>query len=158
MYGHEETSREMLIEEYQADIEKILRYLPWLVKKSGNDVRSFYEGEEGKKVMPIPVFDSTLLSFVKDIGNTKLISKNYPYVYTKYRIKDHSDQLRLMKNARIQEIDLIKAILSKYVLGGRTKASMWTEAVDERIFATALECLNELFFTNTPDGKRMLRF
>ncbi|MBO4901408.1 MAG: hypothetical protein J5518_01255 [Lachnospiraceae bacterium] len=148
MYGQEQNIREQILEQYSADVEKLLRYLPWLKKSTGDTVESFYEGDEETKgtLLKIPVFDSTLLSFVKDAEKTQFVTKNYPYVYTRNRIRSHEDERRLMRTARIQDIDLFKGIISKYVLEGKRRPAAWRDAVEEAVFTTALECLNELFF------------
>ena len=158
MYGHEDNVREQIVAEYRADVELLLRYLPWLSKKSGKDVSTMYTGDAEKPLIPIPVYDSTLLAFVKDCEKTKLIDRNYPYVYSRNNIKTHEDEIRLMESAKITDLKFIKGCLSKYVLGGRTKASLWAEGVDAGIFETALSCLNKLFFTNTKDGSKMIRY
>lgn len=158
MYGQEENTREMIIEEYQDEVAKLLRYLPWISKKSGADVSSMYTGDGDVKVIPIPVYDSTLLAFIKEAEKTKFMDRNYPYVYSRNHIVTHEDEIRMLKNAKITDIKLFKGILSKYVLGGRTKAALWSEGVESKVFFTALEQLNYLFFTNTADGKQMVRY
>lgn len=158
MYGQEENIREQIIEEYQGDAAKLLRYLPWLSKKQGNDVSSMYTGDGEMQVIPIPVFDSTLLAFVKEAEKTKFVDRNYPYVYSRNRIQTHEDEIKLLRNAKITDIKIIKGIFSKYILGGRTKASLWTEGVEARIFFEVLDTLNRLLFTNTADGKQMVRY
>ena len=45
MYGHEDNIREQIVEEYRGDVERLLRYLPWLSKKSGADVSTMYTGD-----------------------------------------------------------------------------------------------------------------
>ena len=158
MYGMEDNIREQIVEEYRDDVVVLLKYLPWLSKKSGKDVSSMYTGDAEKPLIPIPVFDSTLLAFIKDAEKTKFIDRNYPYVYSRNGIKTHEDEIRLLQNAKITELKFIKGILSKYVLGGRTKAALWSEGVDSGVFVTALESLNKLFFTNTKDGSKMIRY
>lgn len=158
MYGHEDNVREQIVEEYRGDVERLLRYLPWLSKKSGADVSTMYTGDGEKPLIPIPVFDSTLLAFVKEAEKTKFVDKNYPYVYSRNNIKTHEDEIRLMKSAKITDLKIIKGVLSKYILGGRTKAALWSEGVDAGIYVCALDCLNKLFFSNTKDGSKMLRY
>ncbi len=158
MYGQDENLREQLIAEYQTDAAKLLRYLPWMSKKTGADVSTMYTGDENNKVIPIPVFDSTLLAFMKEAEKTNLVDRNYPYVYSRNHIKTHEDEIRILKNAKITDIKIIKGIISKYVLGGKTKASLWTEGVESRVLLEALDALNRLLFTNTADGKQMVRY
>lgn len=158
MYGHDDTMREMIIDDYRSDVEKLLKYLPWLAKQKEKKVSSMYTGEGDKQTIPIPVYDSTLLAFVKEIEKTKFCDKNYPYVYSRNNIKNHDDEIRLMKSAKIGDMKLFQGILSKYALGGKSKAVLWSEGVESGIFLAALECLNVLFFTNTKDGSQMLRY
>lgn len=158
MYGHEDTVREQIVEEYRSDVELLLKYLPWLSKKSGKDVSSMYTGDAEKPVIPIPVYDTTLLAFIKDVEKTKFIDRNYQYIYSRNNIRTHEDEIRLMENAKITDLKFIKGCLSKYVLGGRTRSVLWSEGVDAGIYVTALSCLNKLFFSNTKDGSKMLRY
>lgn len=150
MYGHEQNSREMILDEYRADVEGLLKYLPWLHKTTGQKVDSYYEGNDGGLGFKVPVYDSTFLAFVKDAEKTKFVTKNYPYVLTRYQIKTADDALRLMQTAKIHEIDLFAAVISKYVLEGKRRGIIWTEAMDKGIFTVALDCLNDLFFRYAP--------
>lgn len=158
MYGQEDNIREQIVEEYRDDVVKLIRYLPWLSKKTGSDVSSMYTGDAEKPLIPIPVFDSTLLQFVREAEKTKFVDRNYPYVYSRNGIKTHEDELRYIKNAKITDLKILKGIFSKYVLGGKTKAALWSEGVDSGIFVAVLDCLNRLFFSNTKDGSKMLRY
>lgn len=158
MYGQEDNLREQIIEEYRDDVVRLLKYLPWLSKKSGKDVSTMYTGDEEHKVIPIPVFDTTLLAFVKEVEKTKFADRNYPYVYSRNNIKTHEDEIKLLNNAKITDMKIFKGIISKYALGGKSKASLWTEGVDSGVFEAALACLNKLFFSNTKDGTKMLRY
>ncbi len=146
MYGQQQTTRELIIDEYRGDVERLLKYLPWLLTKESKDVAGYYEGENGPKQMQIPIYDSTLLAFVKEAEKTKFMDKNYPYIYTRHKIKTFEDERRLLRQAKIQDIDIFKGILSKYVLEGKRKSVCWKDAVGEKIFYTALTCLEELFF------------
>lgn len=158
MYGQDDNLKDQIYETYKDDVLKLIKYLPWLSKKSGKDVTSMYTGDEKIQVIPIPVFDSTLLAFVKEAEKTQFIDKNYPYVYTRNNIRTHADELKMIQNAKITDIKIFKAVLSKYVLGGKSKASLWAEGVDSGVFVAALDALNKLFFTNTKDGSQMLRY
>ena len=63
--------------EYMADVERLSKYMNWIEKKSGNQVQSYYDGEDDYKLIQIPVYDSTLLAFVKEDEKTKLVDRNY---------------------------------------------------------------------------------
>lgn len=146
MYGQEANLREQIVEEYKDDLVKLLKYLPFLEKKSGKDVTQFYEGDGQNKVIPVPVYDSTLLAFVKEARTTKFMNRNYPYVYRRWRMPTPNDERIAMESATIRDMDLFRGIISKYVLEGQRKSVMWTTAVEERIFVTALVKLRSLMF------------
>ncbi len=138
--------KEQVIEEYKDDLMKLLRYLPFLEQKGGKDVQNFYEGDGEHTVIPVPVYDSTLLGFVKEARNTKFMNRNYPYAYRKWRMNDAEAERKAMESATVMDIDLFRGVLSRYVLEGQRKSVMWTAAVEERIFVTALQRMKKLFF------------
>ncbi len=146
MQGSEAYLPEQIIEDYREDLDRLLRYLPYFENKSGKDVQNFYEGDGENKVIPVPVYDSTLLAFVREAGNTKFMNRNYPYAYRRWRMPDANAERIAMESANIRDIDLFRGILSRYVLEGRRKSYMWTNGVEERIFLTALKRLKSLFY------------
>ena len=101
------------------------------------------------------MYDSTLLGFVKEVKTTQFINKNYPYTYRKWKMPTPKEERIAMESATIRDIDLFRGIMSKYVLEGQRKASMWTIAVEERIFVTALTRLRSMFFDYSKDPKEM---
>ncbi len=151
MYGQEQNLREQIIEEYRDELTKLLRYLPFLEKKSGKDVQEFYEGDGENKVIPVPVYDSTLLAFVKEAKTTKFMYRNYPYIYRRWKLPNAEAERAAMESAQLRDIDLFRGIISKYVLEGQRKAVMWTAAVEERIFVTALSRLQSLMYDYSKD-------
>lgn len=144
MYGQDTNTREIIIDEYGADLKRLLAYLPYLRKQQNSLKQNFYDGEGGQKVVPVPVYDSTLLAFVKLAKSTKFINRNYPYAYRHYKIETIEQEKEAMLKAKITDIDLFRGIMSKYVLGGMSKATLWTTAANEGIFVMALECLDKL--------------
>ena len=153
MYGQEVNLREQIVEEYREDLTRLLKYLPFLEKKGGKDVQNFYEGDGEHKVIPVPVYDSTLLAFVKEAKQTKFMNRNYPYIYRKWKMPNPNAERIAMESATIRDIDLFRGIISKYVLEGQTRSVMWTMAVEERIFVTALKKLHSLIFDYSKDPK-----
>lgn len=91
-----------------------------------------------------PVYDATLMSFIKEASKSALMEKNYSYTYTRNHIKTHDDERRLIRAAELKDWDILRGILSKYVLGGRTKAVLWSEAVQENIFVMVLEKMRKI--------------
>lgn len=146
MYGQEATTREMIIDEYSADLKRLLQYLPWLRKKNGAENQKYYEGDGNFKLIPVPVYDSTLLGFIKLAQSTKFVDRNYPYVYRRHHLETPAQERKAMENAKITDIDIFKGIMSRYILEGQRKGIVWTTAVSERIFVTALECMEKIFF------------
>ncbi len=146
MYQQDLTQSEMIRAEYLKDVELLSKYMNYLEKRAGSSVSSFYEGEADFKVIQIPVYESTMLAFVKDAGKTKFIDKNYRHTYSKYRIKGVEDELRLIKHAHLKDIDLFKAVLSKYILQGRSKGLVWSEGVKNGVFLEWMRRATMLFF------------
>lgn len=137
--------------EYMADVERLSKYMNWIEKKSGKQVQSYYDGEEDYKLIQIPVYDSTLLAFVKEAERTKLVDRNYRYVYTRYKIKSVDDELRLLRHAHLKDIDLFKGILSSYVLRGKSKGSVWSEGIQNGVFLELMRRMTALFFSTNMD-------
>jgi hypothetical protein len=74
------------------------------------------------------------MSFIKVATNSPLMDRNYPYVFTRRNIKTPADERRAIESADYKDWGIICGILSKYVLGGRTRAALWSQGVSERIF------------------------
>lgn len=124
LYMHEVASG------YRPDVELMVRYIPWLQSKAGTDASSLYKGDGiGENSLPFPVYESTLMSLVKDAKRTNLLDRNYAYVYSRNHIRNAQDEQRVIERATIQEMDDLKGILSKYILGGMTKGRIWSEGV-----------------------------
>lgn len=137
--------RRQQLEEYKRTLTPLLRYLPWLEKSAGTSVSRYYDGADmGERVMGFPVYDGTLLNFVREVKKTPFMDRNYRYVYTRNRIMNHDDERRIIQKATIKEWDILCGILSKYVLGGQTKGSLWSEAVQERIFYLVIKQMCEI--------------
>ncbi|MCM1047240.1 MAG: hypothetical protein NC433_02305 [Clostridiales bacterium] len=136
--------RRRVVGEYRSDVDRLVRYLPWLSEKAGRNVSEQFEGSGiSEHSIPFPVYDSTLLSFVKEVQRTKLLDRNYVYVYSRNKIKTVEDELKAISQADITQMDVLKGILSKYVMGGMTKGRMWTDAVQNRIFLNVVQKMKE---------------
>jgi hypothetical protein len=86
-----------------------------------------------------PVYDSTLMSFVKEVQRTTLLDRNYVYIYSRNRIRTLQDEMRMIDQSGIKDMDILKGILSKYILGGMTKGNMWNEAVQNGVFLNVIK-------------------
>ncbi|MCM1262998.1 MAG: hypothetical protein NC313_09785 [Butyrivibrio sp.] len=136
--------RRRVVGEYRPDVERLTRYLPWLEEKAGRNVSEQFEGSGiGEHSIPFPVYDSTLLGFVKEVQRTKLLDRNYVYVYSRNKIRTVEDELKAIAQADITQMDVLKGILSKYIMGGMTKGRMWTDAVQNRIFLNVVRKMKE---------------
>ena len=133
---------EELMQKYRGKSENLLRYIPYFEQKLGQKNYDIYEADgEIKNSVSIPVYDSTLLAFVKEVQKTGLVDRNYVYVLSNYGIRRAQDELPTVARAEFKDIGVIYAVMAKYVLGGMTKGMMWSQAVEKGIF---LECLKRL--------------
>ena len=136
--------RHKVVMEYKKDVEQLIRYLPWLEEKSGTNVSETYTGSGIKgNSITFPVYDGTLMGFIKDVQRTKLLDRNYPYLYSKHRIKTLQEELQMIAAADITRMDVLRGILSKYIMGGMTKGRLWTEAVQNGIFLHIVKKMKE---------------
>lgn len=137
--------RKQVVMGYKEIVMPLLRYLPWFEQNGTQRASTTYQEDSlAENSVSFPVYNSTVLSFVKDAAKTELMDKNYRYIYTRNRIKSHDDERRLIQQATWQEWDILKGIMSYYVLGGRTKGLLWNEAVEEEIFYLLLKKMKEI--------------
>lgn len=135
----EKLDRQQVVQEYRRMLEPLLKYLPWLERNAGKAASRNYQGQGiAKSSITFPVYDATLLSFVREASGSALMDRNYDYVYSRNRIRTHEDERRVIASAELGDWDILRGILSRYVLGGRTKATLWGEAVQENIFTLVL--------------------
>ncbi len=140
--------------EYRAKFEPLFRYIPYFTSKEGSVVRSLYDGEgKPEYSVPVPVFDSTVLAFVKEVQSLGLTDRNYVYTIQRNRLRNAADERMFIARTTLRDIDNITAIMSKYVLGGMTKGVLWSQAVEEGIFLHCLVKVKELVSVfDGPDG------
>lgn len=136
----EKLSRKEFLEMFREDVIRLSRYIPWFEKKSGNDVSTNYQdGHKMDHTLSFPVYDSVLLSFLNDASTTVFMEQNYRYFYSRNHIQGYQDELRLIEEADIMHMDILQCILSRYVFGGLTKAYLWKDGVEHRIFLNVLK-------------------
>lgn len=144
-------SREEIIICYKEDVERLLKFLPWLEKASGGVASGIYSGEGIENTsMAVPVYDSTLLNFIKEIRTTDFMNRNYVYTYSRYRIKTAKDEFRVIDACSLQEISVLGDILSKYVLRGDVKGAVWSEGVSNGVYLALLLKLKDLMEIRNP--------
>ncbi len=136
-----------ILDEYRDDIIKLSSYLTWLYEKSGKKVIQIYN-QDGLAThsLSFPVYDSNFMRFIQDASQTKFIDKNYVYVYSGLKIKNSNDELNQIHNATILQMKVLGGILSKYVLGGRTKSRLWSEGLENGVFMELIDNLKEMYY------------
>jgi len=143
----EQMTAQEVFDKYKDDMLKLISYLPWLEEKSGKgSVSSNYNGEGLEEhSMSFPVYDGTLLRFIKDAENTAFMDRNYVYVITRNRLSSVQEEIEFVNKQTILQMDNIAGVLSKYIMGGRTKARLWSEAVDKGVLLAIVNKLKELY-------------
>ncbi len=137
--------RKNIIRQYQPDAKLLVRYIPWLQDKRGSRVMDSYEGEGVEKAsLTFPVYDSTLLGFIKTAQKTQFMNRNYQYVYNRKRIRNAKQEISVIRNATLRDVETLSGIFSRYVLGGMTKSRLWSEAVENGVFLELLCKIREL--------------
>ncbi len=133
------------IEKYKDDVKELSRYLDYLKSRRGTMAGDFTDPGDGKRTtILVPTYDSGLLSFIKSAEKTAFIDRNYVYVLKRYNLRTAEDELKQIERTQIMEIEVLGAILSKYVLKGRTQAKMWTEGVKNGVMYAAVLKMKEL--------------
>lgn len=130
---------------YREEVLILMEYIPWFEAQKDKYEQTYYtDSEQGSGAMAVPTYDNMLLRFVKEARLLKLMNPNYVYLYRKYRIRDYKDEWKLIDAARIDQMDLLCGILSRYVLKGMTKGLVWTEGVQHEIFLRIIVKMKEL--------------
>lgn len=141
----ESMSNMELVEYYKNDVAKLLTYLPWLEGKLGQQTSQIYAGNDiGVNSVPFPVYDGSLLQFVRACEETCFMDRNYVYVYTRNRIRSPQDEIGLIQNATIRDMISLGGILSNYILGGRRKAVLWSDGVRNGVYVSLLRKMKEI--------------
>ena len=111
MIEKDKMSREEIIAYYRPQIEKLIPYIPWLETQAGRQLSNFYGGDGlAENSISVPVYDSTLLGFVKAARATTLMDRNYVYVYSRNRIRTVEDECRFIKKAELTDMDSLCGI------------------------------------------------
>jgi len=138
-----ENSVEDIVSRYRPELEKITPYLNWLKENTSNEVAQSYSNSDLKSI-PFPVYNSNLLAFVKAAQTTNLLDRNYVYVYSRNRLNSPKDELLFISDATIRNMDELAGILSRYVLEGMTKGSVWAEGVRNGVLYNVVKKMDEL--------------
>jgi len=137
--------KEVFLGDYKEDVERLLTYIPWLQQKAGSNVSRIYDDNGlSQSTIAFPVYETMLLNFVNEASKSKLMDKNYIYAYSDYSIRTVEDEKKAIESADAKTAEVLISILSKYVLGGMTKGSLWATAVQEGIFLEVLLKMKKL--------------
>jgi len=138
-------SVEELMEYYKPDVDALIIYLPWLEAQKGKVASSIYKGDNlDAHSISFPVYDSTLLGFVKEAQKSSLILRNYFYVYSQNKMRTVNDELSFIRQATIHNMGDLWGIMSKYILEGMTKGNVWSEGVKNGIFLELVTKMKEI--------------
>lgn len=149
MTNEDLTQVQMFKQKYEADIERLMNYVPYLTEKSNSAISHNYDGELGQNTMRFPVYDGALMSFIKEVQKSSLIDRNYVYAYTKRRIKTPAQEQAAIASATIADDDYLRGVISKYVIEGMRKTGLWQDAVSRRLFLNVILKFKELIDFNS---------
>lgn len=145
---HSEQYARQVMQAFAKDISILKPYVDYLERLEAKNVAHQYTDDGiGENSVPVPVFDGNLLAFVKKASATSLMDRNYPYIYSRYGIKTHEDEYRLIESATYRDVHVLKGIISYYVLKGMVKGAYWVEAVESGIFCKVIRKFEELMET-----------
>lgn len=134
-----------VIQKYQKDVEILVKYLPWLENNTGQKLSSNYEPEESQgRSLKVPVYDATLLNFIKTAQKTSFMNRNYVYTYSRKRLKNAQDELALIEATQIMDMQVLGDILSYYVMKGMTKSTVWTDGMQNGVLYHVVKKMKEL--------------
>ncbi len=138
-----ENSVEDIVSRFRPEVDKLMPYLNWLKDNAKSEVAQSYSNSDLKS-MPFPVYDSNLLAFVKAAQTTNLLDRNYVYVYSRNRMNSAKDELLFIHDAQIKDMEDLAGILSKYILSGMTKGTVWAEGVYNGVLYQVVNKMDEL--------------
>lgn len=142
---NEQQNLVVMAKTYRSDVMRLAEYIPWLTEHAGQDIVRSYDGDgEQKTTLSFPVYDATLLRFVKEAKTTQFIHKNYVYIYSRNRLQSVQDELDLISRVTMKDFGILEGILSKYVLKGMVKASVWSEGVTSGVLLNVIAKMKEL--------------
>ncbi len=137
--------KEQTKKDYMEKLTPLFRYIPYLKEKEGAKTSGLYSDNNiGDHSITVPVYDGTVLAFVKEAQKTGLMDRNYVYAYQKAHARNAADERLYIAGATFLDLDVVIAIMAKYVLGGMTKGFLWSEAVEEGVWLHCLVKLKEL--------------
>lgn len=124
--------------------EKLFAFIPYFETATKENVCR-WDGEkkpgESYYTGSYPIYDRTLKDFIKEFYETNLISYNYSDILDNRGLKNMDGINDVIESA---DIELLRAILTKYIGQERFCDGVWATAVRDRIFLGILNRLREL--------------
>ncbi len=141
----EKLNREEQVEYYRMEVQKLISYIPWLEQQRSKQAYNTYSGDGlAEHSIAFPVYDSTLLGFVKVAKSTLLMNRNFLYTYSKYRLRTTADELAFIRKAELKDMGDLGNILSKYILTGMRKGDVWSKGVESGVFLELIVKMREI--------------
>ena len=135
-------SVEDYIDRYEAPVKSLTHYLSWMEQHV--ETGGAQDFKDSETTMAFPVYDSNLLAFVKQAQNTKMLDRNYHYVYSRHSLWEAKDELNFIERAQLRDMDDLWGILSRYVLEGMTRGATWSEGVKNGVLCSVIRKMNDL--------------
>ncbi len=124
--------------------EKLLQFIPYFETATEENVCRWEKERkpgENHRTLPYPVYDRTLKDFIREFYETNLISPNYSDILDNRNLKDMNGINDAIAKA---DIELLRAILTKYIIRERFCDGVWAIAVKNGIFLGILNRFQEL--------------
>ena len=122
-------------------VEKLFSFIPYFETATEESVCRWEEGKIPGGDNSYPVYERTLKDFIREFYETNLISHNYLDILDNRGLKNMDGIDDVIKNA---DIELLRAIFTKYVSQERFCDGLWATAVREKIFLGILNRFQEL--------------
>lgn len=135
--------------DYSEAINSLSAYIPYFESKAGKDVAEKYDGKYGESSLKFPVYDATLIRFADEAAKTGLMDRNYLYAYRRAGISTAAQEADAIAHAGQKDIDILRGILSRYVLEGKYKSIRWIEGVERKVFLNVLIRMKEILEFST---------
>jgi hypothetical protein len=134
-----------MLNDYRQKLEPYFAYIPWFMERTGKKQTKLYESDSDiSSTISVPVYESTLLGFVKSMNESGLMNRNYPYVYSQHRLHTYADEIAQIDKCELRDMEVILGIISRYVLGGMARGKLWNDAVETGVFYHALVRIKEI--------------
>lgn len=135
-----------MVAKYSPDVDKLASFIPWLEEKYGLEVKKNFDNPDiVSGSVSFPVYDGYLMTFINTADQTMFMDPNYVYTYSHQRIRSKEDEEAFIERCNaLKDIPALGHIVAKYVLGGRTKAILWSEGVKNGVLLTAISKMQDI--------------